>query len=69
MTATTKADEHFHAYMDKAWEKHIAKLKAKYPPDGVTPKCDHDWNNEGCNPTHCLKCGMSIMAHAMMECP
>lgn len=32
-------------------------------------KCDHEWNNEGCNPTHCLKCGQSIWAHAFMEMP
>lgn len=31
--------------------------------------CDHEWNNEGCNPTHCQKCGISIEAHAFMECP
>lgn len=31
--------------------------------------CDHEWNNEGVNPEYCLKCGMSIMAHAFMECP
>jgi hypothetical protein len=32
-------------------------------------KCDHDWNNEGCNPTHCLKCGQSFTAYAFMEAP
>jgi len=32
-------------------------------------KCDHDWNNEGVNPTHCLKCGQSFMAYVFMECP
>lgn len=32
-------------------------------------KCDHEWNNEGCNPTHCLKCGQSFMAYAFMEAP
>jgi len=32
-------------------------------------KCDHDWKYEGGNPSHCKKCGMSLMAHAMMECP
>lgn len=31
--------------------------------------CVHDWNNEGCNPTHCLKCGQSFMAYAFMEAP
>lgn len=31
--------------------------------------CDHDWNNEGINPTHCLKCGQSFTAYAFMECP
>lgn len=35
----------------------------------VMPWCDHDWNNEGINPTHCLKCGKSFMAYAFMECP
>jgi hypothetical protein len=30
---------------------------------------DHVWNNGGCNPTHCLDCGMSIWRHAFMECP
>ena len=32
-------------------------------------KCDHDWNNDGCNPTHCLKCGQSFTAYAFMEAP
>ena len=32
-------------------------------------KCDHDWNNEGINPTHCLKCGQSFTAYAFMEAP
>lgn len=32
-------------------------------------KCDHEWNNEGCNPTHCLKCGQSFTAYAFMEAP
>lgn len=31
--------------------------------------CDHDWNNEGINPTHCLKCGQSFIAYAFMEAP
>jgi hypothetical protein len=30
-----------------------------------TPKpCDHDWNNGGCNPEYCLKCGTSFMRYA-----
>ena len=32
-------------------------------------KCEHEWNNEGCNPTHCLKCGQSFTAYAFMEAP
>lgn len=32
-------------------------------------KCDHDWNNEGVNPTQCLKCGQSFWAYAFMEMP
>lgn len=32
-------------------------------------KCDHEWNNEGLNPTHCLKCGQSFTAYAFMEMP
>lgn len=31
--------------------------------------CDHEWNNEGCNPTACLKCGQSFTAYAFMEAP
>lgn len=54
---------------DKAWDDMVLHLKEKYPPDGNKPVCKHDWNNDGINPTHCLKCGMSIMAHAFMECP
>ncbi len=32
-------------------------------------KCEHEWNNEGCNPTHCVKCGQSFTAYAFMEAP
>lgn len=32
-------------------------------------KCDHEWNNDGANPTHCIKCGQSFMAYAFMEAP
>jgi hypothetical protein len=47
------------------------------PPPGPTlilckldkSKCDHEWNNEGCNPTHCLKCGQSFTAYCFMEAP
>lgn len=35
----------------------------------VREPCDHEWNNGGHNPDHCVKCGMSIMAHAFLECP
>ena len=31
--------------------------------------CDHDWEYVDGNPSHCKKCGMSLMAHAFMECP
>lgn len=35
-----------------------------------TPKpCDHDWNNGGCEPEYCLKCGMSFMRYAFCEMP
>lgn len=35
-----------------------------------TPKpCDHDWDNEGCNPEYCLKCGMSFIRYAFCEMP
>lgn len=54
--------EEFKQLMEKSWDDMLLHIKPK-------PKCDHDWNNEGINPTHCLKCGMSLMAHAMMECP
>lgn len=32
-------------------------------------KCEHEWDNEGRNPTRCLKCGQSFMAYAFMEAP
>lgn len=35
------------------------------------PTCDpreHEWNNDGNDPTHCLKCGMSFTRHIFMEC-
>lgn len=32
-------------------------------------KCDHDWDNDGCNPEFCLKCGMSFIRYVHMECP
>ena len=31
--------------------------------------CDHDWNNEGCNPTECLTCGMSFTRYIFTEFP
>jgi hypothetical protein len=35
-----------------------------------TPKpCDHDWDNDGCNPEYCLKCGISFMRYAFTEMP
>jgi hypothetical protein len=38
----------------------------------ITPTrepCSHEWNNGGINPEYCVKCGMSLIAHAFMECP
>lgn len=35
-----------------------------------TPKpCDHDWDNDGCEPEFCLKCGISFMRYAFCEMP
>jgi hypothetical protein len=63
-TKTTKqlSTEEFKELMGKEWDNMLLHIKPK-------PKCDHEWNNEGINPEYCLKCGMSLMAHAMMECP
>ncbi len=35
----------------------------------VPEPCDHDWDNDGCNPEYCLKCGMSFMRHIFTEMP
>jgi len=35
-----------------------------------TPKpCEHEWDNDGCNPEFCLKCGISFMRYAFTEMP
>jgi len=31
--------------------------------------CDHEWNNGGCNPEYCEKCGISFMRYAFTEMP
>lgn len=55
--------------------KRLAEDPDAKPPEGIHvhvtkhAPCDHEWDNEGVNPEYCLKCGMSLMAHAMMECP
>ena len=59
--ACTKAE----SAVDVLWDEVIAKLKAQ----PAREPCKHEWNNGGMNPEYCLKCGMSIMAHAFMECP
>lgn len=33
------------------------------------PPCDHEWPDECDTYSQCLKCGMSLMRHAFMECP
>jgi hypothetical protein len=36
----------------------------------LTPApCDHEWDNGGCNPEQCLKCGMSFTRYIFTECP
>lgn len=35
----------------------------------IPKPCDHDWDNEGCNPESCLKCGMSFTRYVHTECP
>jgi hypothetical protein len=56
--------------------KRLADDPNAKPPEGMhvhisktREPCDHEWNNQGCNPTHCLKCGIDIMTYAMTECP
>lgn len=39
---------------------------AKRPP--TCNPSEHDWNNDGIDPTHCLRCGMSFTRHIFMEC-
>jgi hypothetical protein len=59
------------------WERrHKAKVALGIAKDTTVflckldkSKCDHEWNNDGCNPTHCLKCGQSFTAYAFMEAP
>lgn len=35
----------------------------------LTKNCDHEWNNEGCDPEYCLKCGMTFWRYVFTECP
>jgi hypothetical protein len=70
MSETTKRGE-LEDFMKRLAANPNAKL-----PEGMqvhitkTPKpCEHEWNNGGVNPEYCLKCGMSLWAHAFMECP
>lgn len=30
---------------------------------------EHEWDNDGCNPERCLKCGMSFTRYIFTECP
>lgn len=56
---------------------HKAAAALASSPDAVvtvhvtpTPEpCEHEWDNGGCNPEQCLKCGMSFTRYIFTECP
>ncbi len=48
--------------------KKLNELKNMQRPKRCAPN-EHEWNNGGCNPEYCVKCGMSFIAHVFMECP
>jgi hypothetical protein len=73
MTAMNETAKHnqLQAFMERLAVDPNAKA-----PEGIhvhvtkTPEpCDHEWNNGCVNPEYCLKCGISLWAHAFMECP
>lgn len=47
--------------------RHLNQI-AKSRPLKCEPH-EHDWDNDGCNPEQCLKCGMGFTAYTFMECP
>jgi len=65
------SDQRIRNFADEANERLGAKSKSESMYTHQIKRrdpCDHQWNNGGQNPTHCLRCGISFGFCIFMEC-